>query len=732
MRSYSDILGSVDSAFYYVEQPETPMNLGALTIFEGTMDFDVFIKYVEARLANAPRYRERIVQAPLRLGQPTWIADPHFYIGDHVMRVRVPGEGTEAELQGFAGQLVARTLDRAHPLWEIYFIEGLKGRTALLFKVHHCMVDGLAAVELFTFLTDFTPSYTPPPPAPPHNAPRLPEQTDLLLDSLRRDVDHHLKLFRKLGTESLKMFGQLTDDTRRLKMLVALVHLINNNLRPIKKLPINGKNTGRQILVWSEFPLEAIHAIRATRRASVNEVMLTMLARAVQRYTDKRGGSDQRFLRALVPVNVRHGEEKGDYGNRISVLPIDLPFHVDDPLDNLEEVRRNSLVMKESGLALTMDLVLTLPALMPSIMQKPIWDLTPGAFALLAHTWCTNVASPPIPVYLLGHEMQHVFGFFPLNPSMGLASVIVSYNGHITMTLVMDEGIVREPQALGEYLREAFRDLCRAAGVKVGEPVRSGEEAMPAPVAQANGAMQQKPEAVALPVTPAEPAAPTSVRQNGRAPTRKKSSASAPPSEPKRPRKAAAKTTPALNTDAPASVIQAAADIVEHTLTVVEEEVRAPEPPLTPESEAASAPVIEAGPPKLFSESWAQALREEINHSPAYRDASTGWTAGSLALVIEASPAHGFAQPAAVWLDLYRGVCRGARALSLDAAKRDADFVIQGSYEAWMDALHGRMAPLIMLTTGRLQLKKGLLLRLLPFTRSANELVGCAQRVPWS
>lgn len=366
MRAYSDILGSVDSAFYYVERSETPMNIGALTIFDGSLDLDEFIRFIESRIPLCPRYAERIVQAPLNLGAPTWIRDPNFYVSDHIRRVELESPEDLGALRRLAGRLAAEPLDRGRPLWEIILIDGLPGQTAMLFKVHHCMVDGLAAVDLFNFLLDVAPRQVPQDRRFINSAPALPNPFSLLSDSLTRDLTHQVRLLRKVGTEAVKVFGSLTRDQERLNMLVAAAHLISNNVKPIQKLPINGKNTGEQRLVWAEFALDDIHAIRAKRKASVNEVMLTIMARAVEHYVNDHGGTRQAFLRALVPVNVRTAEEKGDYGNRISVLPIDLPFNVPDPLEHLAAVMKYSKVMKDSGLAYLMDLMLTLPSLLPT------------------------------------------------------------------------------------------------------------------------------------------------------------------------------------------------------------------------------------------------------------------------------------------------------------------------------------------------------------------------------
>ncbi len=227
MREYSTILGPVDSAFYYVERPETPMNIGALTIFDGAIDFAELVEHVDCRLHEIPRYRERIIQAPLNLGQPTWVPDPDFFIGNHVKRTRVEPPGNEVQLRKLTGELLSQTLDRSKPLWEIHVIEGLPDQTAVVFKVHHCMVDGLAAVELFTFLMDVNQDIHPEPSVtefhPLFDPLPLPEPLELTVDSLVRDLSHQFGLLQKLGRETLRLGAVLTDREKRLKMLLALL-----------------------------------------------------------------------------------------------------------------------------------------------------------------------------------------------------------------------------------------------------------------------------------------------------------------------------------------------------------------------------------------------------------------------------------------------------------------------------------------------------------------------------
>lgn len=755
------ILGPVDTAFFMVDTPESPMNIGALTIFEGKIPFDAFLKLIDARIYQVPLYQQRIIQAPLSLGQPMWAFDPDFYVGNHVFRVELEPPGTDEQLRELAGHLVSGMLDRNKPLWEIHLIEGLEGdRTGVFFKIHHCMVDGLAAIELFTLLLDLTPEVVPNPKKPVYDPPYLPGPGKLIAESFKRDVPHKFNMFRKVGSDLLSLAGVFADKERRLKALIGLAYLINGNLKPIEKLPINGKNTGKITLGWAEFSLAEVRAIRSGRSASVNDVMLAVLTGALDRYTRQVGEKiRQAFVRVLVPVSMRLEDEKGEFGNRISVLPIDIPFGIDDPLERLRAVSEYTQVMKESSLSKGLDLMLTIPSLMPSVAQPLIWQVAPTAFSLLAHTWCTNVAGPQIPIYLLGHQMLHTFGYFPLNPSMGLACVVTSYNQKISMTLVADAGIVPDVTELAGYLKLSFLSLRRAANVPEMEPVvieRPRTEAAPPPAPQ--------PEAVPPAVVIAAETPPSAdvVHDKTAAETKpvnptveaveaETSEMAAPPDE----------AGPEVNAGEPenapmterANGFEVISQAEMAAAPMVEVPVEVPPPnghvlvgqaePALPAADAeayqAAAQQPEAvvyppkaeppAKPKLFSEEWALAYREAINGNRDYYKASTRWEAGALAFIMKAAPRHGFQRDTAVLMDLHKGVCRGARSLPPAEANAAAAFVIEGDYPSWMEVLSGKTPPLVMIMRGKLRLKKGSITRLLPFTQSAQELIRSAQMI---
>ncbi|MCS6816567.1 MAG: SCP2 sterol-binding domain-containing protein [Blastocatellia bacterium] len=123
------------------------------------------------------------------------------------------------------------------------------------------------------------------------------------------------------------------------------------------------------------------------------------------------------------------------------------------------------------------------------------------------------------------------------------------------------------------------------------------------------------------------------------------------------------------------------------------------------------------------SAEWAQALREAINASPAYREAAADWEAGPIGFVVRAGEEKTY-----LWLDLHRGECRAAELVSPAEGER-APFLISAEYEDWKQILRGQLDPVRAIWMGRLKVRGDLSL-LLRYMQAARELLACAARVP--
>ena len=126
-----------------------------------------------------------------------------------------------------------------------------------------------------------------------------------------------------------------------------------------------------------------------------------------------------------------------------------------------------------------------------------------------------------------------------------------------------------------------------------------------------------------------------------------------------------------------------------------------------------------------FTQPWADAFRDAINASAAYRASGRGWR-WPLALVMDAAPDLGYAEAAAIVLDLEGGQCRSARLVPASGA--DAPFAVRGPYDAWKEIARGTLDPIAGIMRRRLSLS-GSLPTLLAHVQSARDLVGCATAV---
>lgn len=127
------------------------------------------------------------------------------------------------------------------------------------------------------------------------------------------------------------------------------------------------------------------------------------------------------------------------------------------------------------------------------------------------------------------------------------------------------------------------------------------------------------------------------------------------------------------------------------------------------------------------SEAWLQDYVARIQASDAWSAAAATWE-GDLSYVIEAEPNKNLPQDVWFWMDLWRGECRGGKAvMPEDGAK--ARFIIRAPYSRWKQVIKGELDPVKGMLQGKLKLK-GNLPAIIRHVKAANELVAIAATVP--
>lgn len=464
-RSLGRRLSAQDASFLYFEREEAPMQIGSIAVFEGQISYDRFLESIAARLHLTPRYLQKVVPAPLNISHPTWEWDTDFDIRRHIFQAKLEAPGGESELMELAADIFAKPLDRDKPLWEMHLVNGVEGdRSAIISKVHHCLVDGVSGIELLMIVFDVSPNPPPPPPAPaiekepPGSA--LTRLIDSLLDNTSARLERWLDVQRTLIDTTLG--GNPTDRAIRAALETALPYLS----APVVRAPFNKPLGGGRKYAGSEFSFAEVRAIRhASGGGTVNDVVLAVLGGALSRYLEMHGQTiDGRSARILTPVNVRRENERGQLGNRVSMLLVEVPVGNMNPLERLRIIREHTERLKRrnvaDGIELIYQMMMTtsppLQALLASLPQPP---------NTVANIICTNVPGPMIPLYTVGHRMLAHYPLVPIAWEMGIGCGVTTYDQNLYFGLIGDAQAGPDVARLKEFLDQAYVELRNAAGI---------------------------------------------------------------------------------------------------------------------------------------------------------------------------------------------------------------------------------------------------------------------------
>ncbi len=453
-------MSSLDAAFLYLEKKECPMHIGSTTVFDGEVVFDALVGHISERLHLIPRYLQKVVPDPFNLGHPTWEIAEDFDIRNHIFQIRNETPVTHQQLIDIAGRLLSPVMDRSKPLWELFLIENLEGgRTGMVAKVHHCMVDGISGVDLIKILFDITPEGTPPPPKPasPPPAPK-PDPTRVFLDSLLGAMQEGMNRFTEMQAGLLYLTQSVLNpqNAEKLPHLSGVLPAVST---PAPMLPFNGKCSGERRLAWSEYSFAEARAIRNVLGGTVNDVVLTVLSEAVARYVRFYDQPiDERVVRFMVPVSLRQKEQRGALGNLISILPVEIPLGIDDLGKRFKYVNKKTGLMKDARLAEGLGVVGAMYSMLPAPIQSvlgSVADLPFPPFNMVA----TNVPGPQVPLYLVGKKMLAHYPYVPIGYGLGLGCAIFSYNQVLYFGLSSDAQAMRDVEKFKEILDQVFEDL---------------------------------------------------------------------------------------------------------------------------------------------------------------------------------------------------------------------------------------------------------------------------------
>ncbi|MBW2229747.1 MAG: wax ester/triacylglycerol synthase family O-acyltransferase [Deltaproteobacteria bacterium] len=450
-------LSAMDAVFLSMETPETPSHIGGLAILDPstTVDFSYtgFIDFIEARLAVCPRFMWTVQEVPFGLDRPYWVESDGLAPRDQVRRIALPAPGGPEELSELTGMLFERPLDRNRPLWEMYFIEGIQGgRVALLWKVHHCLMDGASGAGLTELLFDLQPEPAERPLVPVDDnahAGAPASLSQMAYQAVRNGLELPAAQARHLG-RALPSLGDLFG---------------SNNAKAAAATPrasFNGKVGTRRAVAWSRISLDDTMSIKNELGVKLNDVVLAITGGAMRHYLESRSELPEASLVASVPVSTRSQDDKS-IGNQISEVNVYWGTDIECPVSRVSAIHAASHVAKEDIRAgRGVDFIgLFSETIVPGALQL-FMRLTASAsesMPLPANAVVSNVRMTPVPVYIAGAKLEGMVPISLLAPTQGVNITLVSYCGELHFGITADPDLLPEPWLLAGAIPKALLEL---------------------------------------------------------------------------------------------------------------------------------------------------------------------------------------------------------------------------------------------------------------------------------
>jgi WS/DGAT/MGAT family acyltransferase len=461
-------LSAVDAAFLAIEDECTHMHIGSVSVFEagplalegGGIDIGSIRHLIDVQMHKTPRFRQKLAYVPLTL-TPVWIDDPSFNMDYHVRHTALPHPGGVRQLERLASRVMSQRLDRRRPLWELWVVEGVEeNRFALISKVHHAMVDGVSGLDLATAMVGRSPDFRPG--AARAWIPRTaPGPRDLLQGEAAHRASTVWKLLRDgLGGLSGRRAGGRDESTaaRLRKAGAALTAAVET----APETPLNGEIGPNRRFAWLRTPLDVVREIRQAAGGKLNDVVLAIVSGAVRRFLMQRGCRVQGLdFRAMVPVNVRASDERGQLGNRISSIVVHLPLEAEDPVERLRLVSESTRELKESGQIEGGQMVTGLFELLPPRVARSLERM--AARRSGGNLVVTNVPGAPFTAYMLGARLLESYPLVPLSPTQGLNIAVLSYDDHLHWGINADYDLIPDVAEFVALLAEEAETLHKQA-----------------------------------------------------------------------------------------------------------------------------------------------------------------------------------------------------------------------------------------------------------------------------
>lgn len=444
-------VGLQDQGFLWLERRNQPMHVAGLQLLTPPKNevgwLERMVEMAKAATTAHPPFNQRLVR---RGGMWFWDEDREFDVESHFHHLSLPAPGRVRELLALVSKLHGNLMDRTKPLWEMYLISGLEdGRVALYSKIHHALVDGVAANRML--------------------------MRQMSEDSSERDLIPLWSMERK------KRESGDAPKTGPLAVLAQGVAMARDQLLAVPKVArelfkemrarkdpavvsafqaprtiLNQRISGARRFAAQSYSFKRMRDAGKALGATVNDVALAICASALRRYLMDLDALPEKPLVAMVPVSMRRDDS--DSGNQVAMVLANLATNLADPRERLDAIVGSMKHSKERFERMSQ----------LEIMNYLAVVMAPGGINMatgLAPQWqafnvvVSNVPGPRKTLYFNGARLDGTYPVSIVLDGQALNITLTSYVDNMEIGLIACRRTLPHMQKLLQYLEDALVEL---------------------------------------------------------------------------------------------------------------------------------------------------------------------------------------------------------------------------------------------------------------------------------
>lgn len=461
-------LSELDASFLYLETERTPLHVGGIYIFRrpdssDSLDYVRFYNIIESILGNEPFFRKRLVEYPLNLDLPFWTDDPEFKLDNHISHIALDQQSNS--LFQLASDFFSIPLDRTQPLWQAHFVEHLENdqehafsskHFALLIKTHITAIDAISGEDILSQLLHVSPEEREIDDNRKEWKPKPLPDTGSWIGAAYNNVFNipsKLKLLAK-ETASSAFYSVLYEKLESLNLPASLMK--------VAKTPINQKITAKRQIESIEIPLSEIRSIKhQLSGVTTNDVMMGICAEALSNYLKGMAARPKQDLIALAPISVRSTSLDIKSGNKLAATLFSLASSESDPIKRIRLINEAATSSRSYDEAIAASHLTELVPSCTAGLSARVYSefLLAQKYKPMFNLPIINIPGPQFPLYFEEAELEKFISTTPLFDGIGLALMIVSYNGQYSITCTYNPDTMPLKKSFKYYLDDALETI---------------------------------------------------------------------------------------------------------------------------------------------------------------------------------------------------------------------------------------------------------------------------------